>query len=913
MRVAGTGTHLGIYVVALALLLAAAPAAAQINGERLAPIWGNWELRLDHPRGELRGRTAFSRDGAAAIAWSTTGGQALDYFQSIEIVGDTIRGASVDGRFEVRLAGQNSVATGRWRNVVTSWHRIMENVERVDLEPGSLQTLDFSRLRSSWGGVTMDGNLPTIRLRLSGTGLPFHPNDARMVTFDDPGLRIPATRLFPAEEGRRLDIEVALSEPRQGPQTLWLNGRPVVWTLRLPGTPCTALALTVERTTYLVGEFPTIRGQPMPPGCDAERRDVLIEFASSDTEIIRIQGIRYREPAVVPMTPVRVIAVGAGRAQVTATLGAISSAVDLTVERRQPCTAMHFTAEAATVAVGGTIALDAISLDEFAVDRAGRGQLGPDECAVSAPSRPSVVLDRPDRARLHDDSMLTGLAPGPLRLTRTLGNLSATLDIEVVAPPPCDRLELRYPQHQIGVGEIAGTVYRGLPNLLYSRAGTTEGQAAACEKPPGAPYFESITANPSVQVDRSSGALTGLRPGRTRIAVAHAPLFAFYDISVTAAGTPCTEVNFYFPSRLAVGDRHSIERPVYFGPGGDHSCRVPPGRPTFTVAPPGRLVVSADGEVGALMPGPATLELRHGPVVARQDVEVLPPQPCDSLTAHFEPPQAQVWQRTRLVLTYHPSPCVRPDGSPRSIPIGLFATDYQRDAIEVNVLPGARAGSNLIVPVAVTVTHGDLVARAALQVLPNAGCRVGTVVVRPDRIAPGELAEITVATRPAGCTPRIRLVGPDDMPVQLEPGSRPFQARGVHGGAVTFEASGYDENWRGLQPVSGQLTVVAPPCETMTARYFPEVIPIRGYAAPQLDYRPEGCTRPPGPPTFASDAPATIAPIETLPAGDRRRMSMPQGIGYVVRRAGTSGNPGSATITITHGSLTARASVATSD
>jgi hypothetical protein len=704
---------------------------------------------------------------------------------------------------------------------------------------------------------------------------------------------------------------------------LWLNGRPFEWILILPGAPaCTTIALSPDKPVLDFYERATVRWSFAPAGCDFSAiRAHDVEFSvSSDLELFGYA----RRPS--DFEPIQVTPITVGEGRIDAAFGSLRGSTRVATKPYPPCTGVAIDV-GKTLLVGAAMEVPLPTLGRGGV--AGRGFV-PAGCRIDY-QREDLVLDRPDRASLKG-SRITGIAPGPVRLIYRFGTMTASAEVMVVAQPPCDRVHFTYPElvetdTAVAVGAVVGAPYHDAPTLAYERSDAPEGQRSSCVKPPGKPVFQSVTR--AATVDAATGVATAVQAGKARIAVVHGDLLDITEFQVAATAT-CTgmSADWQVIPEIAVGGTARIH--VSYTPG---SCARPPGLVTFASSTAGVATVSRDGLVTGVAPGKATFQVGHGGLsTTTVRIEMVAPTPCTSMTARFDPPKVSPGVLTRVILDYAPAGCGRPDDD-----IGLVRSpglefagpeggiDLGDDEGEFTAPPGTMmdpvyvnpAGADLVFrpkwpgDFRVESAHGTLSAKAQLTVSPGATCEIRGVRLEPSRIKYDETARVIFDSEPAGCSPgspSFAVADTSILRIERVSGGG-YAVRGLRGGrsSVWIMEAGEEA----IQ--SNKLTVEAPPCRSLELVYDPPLVKRNDYAFPDLTYAPTGCLRPPGRPVFTSDAPASIQPISALPQGDARRDDDLHP-GILVARPGTANNPGgAATITVTHGALTAHAQVSVSD
>lgn len=666
-------------------------------------------------------------------------------------------------------------------------------------------------------------------------------------------------------------------------------------TISLRETECTGIELTADKPSLPFGDDGLVSWAFAPAGCKPPTIDnPVVSFTSAPDEIVSL-GIDYRDSRTrEPGDFSRLYYKGEapGRGEILATFGPLSGKAQIDVADRPRCTGIQVSVSSATVTVGGLIEIRLPYIDRWGVDSGHDGAaLMPDGCSLGRDTRPVVTLDPPDRAQL-DRRDIRGVAPRPVGVTVVLDGLMATARFKVIAPPACDTLI--YDVYPIAVGEVAGVAYHRNAYLNYSNSAAPSGQEKICAKPAGGPRFEAVNRHASV--DRDTGVITGVSPGRARIGALHGDLIGISEFSVTDPTDPCVSLRLSYPPGLSFQER--ADPWATYEP---TSCDPPPGLARFSVEPIGAITVSLDGSIFGSAPGKAKVAMRHGPLTAvSNDIEVAQLHPCKTVTGRLDPPEIVLLRPSTLSLTYEPEPCAIPKEEVRVVAAGdtlIYSRPDNTWGVESKTFWGAELGGdpgpewdNYVFKI--HVEHGPLSTNLAVPTGAWDFCRFGAVSVAPARIRPGETAQIEIQANRRDCMPSRRILQLDNQPeiLSIEANGAGFAARAIQGGRVYLKG-----------PIGPwvQLVVDSPPCLKLSLDYAPNLLRRGAAAFANVAYEPPGCTRPLGSPTFESSAATTVGLV--------RGYGVP--IGTVRARDWNPDSYGNAKITMRHGDLTAEAVV----
>lgn len=530
------------------------------------------------------------------------------------------------------------------------------------------------------------------------------------------------------------------------------------------------------------------------------------------------------------------------------------------------------------------------------------------------------------RAKVSSEGLVQALAPGRVTIEVEQNGARASIGLQVLPQRPCENIYLRYGNYSEQAAIVVGGV-AGAPETLFAPlvdyASSLKGE---CARPAGAPTFTSGTPT-ILQVDARSGLATGLEAGEGLVRVNHGPLTATAQVRVSKTET-CSGLKVVVVPVMQVGDALQY-RSLYEPPG----CTPPPGRSRLTPDPVALFERDAEGRWIADQEGEARLFVVHGrlrgvgsgssgPGGTPPTISISGQTPCRALQLNLEPLEARVGETVALDVRASPQRCAL-EGE-REVILGDAPSRF------AEVLPGGRSlrvrggpGGD------VTVRQGPLSASATLAVTPDPEapadrvfCEVESATLSRDTIPVGGTAVVDVRVSTRDCVPveleiipdtRASLGNPSEFAVERSP-DRPnrFLLFGVRGGElvdVLIQTHGSFVDAAGLRRFpggprrAGSLTVVGPACQSMTARFTPDVLRVGQTTVMSLDYQPTNCTRPTAPPQLSSDAPAAAMPVALLPYRDRR-----SAVGLsVVARPGLRRTP--ATIVARHGELTAKATV----
>lgn len=911
----------------------ACPGRTQDSSDSPSPLHGNWAIQWSKKdNSPVTGTTAFGPNGKAGgrLNWSDWVGNSGDFFQTLAVEGATIRGETIGHKFELTFSADKTVANGAMDGRPMTWRRVMERIDRIEVAASDGKPLTYERFKEMWTGVTSAGNLPRLILRVEGSGLPKGPSDVRDVVFAGKGFSRPKFIYPEGSDGTRAEITVGVQDPVPGAQTFTLNGIPFGWTLDLPGAPaiCTGLQLTTDKTTVRFGERFNLQTAFTPEGCEPPETEgwARVRYESSDETIVTSwtfnMGLSSRP--VDRLDPLELIAKKAGAAEITARFESLTGKTTINVESRPPCTALKLTTtgeksgQRGQVTVGGELRLVGPGVDGFGVALPGQSDmLLPIGCSVGGEIAGVFSLDQPTLATIvpdrhhRNEARLQAKSPGSLTAIYKLGEIAGFATVAIAPQPACDRIELRYEDDFIQVGETLGYPYRGGIKVTYSRSDALADELHLCVRPPGAPYFKAVSTN--AKADRTSGAVTAIGPGDVRVAVVHDTLFGFANLWGVEADEPCSDIDLLVAPSLAPA--HSDDAKLIYRPFG---CLPPPGAASFSVQPVLYATVTPAGTVTAIAPGRIILTVTHGAIKKDKAIEVGPFPPCNAMTARFEPPEVSVGQKAQVVLDYSPKPCTRPSDDVRvkdEVRIGnefgplrwVSWDNAERLFFVDRYVPD---------PAPISFEHGSLSATAELRVKAGSQCVVRALRVVPDRLEVYGTARLEVDSDPPGCslwrvqvtdaTPEVRgqYYGPEpDSVLKLQQDRGGWVVHGVRGGVGAVVA----QDLRFLNWVkSNVVTVDAPTCRTIQLRYFPNPIDYV-IAEPELAYEPVGCRRPEGRPVYSSSAPSLIQIVRNLPPTHRFLTRWPiKDFGdYIVLRGGASAKSTAARITVTHGALTA--------
>lgn len=671
-------------------------------------------------------------------------------------------------------------------------------------------------------------------------------------------------------------------------------------TISLRETQCTGIELTADKPSLPFGDRGLVRWAFSPAGCEPPAlENTSVRFSAAPEETLGLgmffgdfhsSSIRQVEDP----TPLEYYAEAPGIGQIRAAFGALTGTVEISVADRPRCTGMQVSVTNDKVPVGGVLELRTPYVDRLGLDSGKPGAaLTPEGCSVGRDALSAIAaLDRPDLAQLQGGN-IRGVAPGPVGVVVVLAGLTATAQFTVIPPPPCNTLAYHVPS--MTVGEVTGVAYRGGLYLRYGNDQAALGYAEICTKPAGTPHFEAVNRHASV--DRTTGVVTGVSQGRARIGALHGDLIGIAEFSVTEQTEPCDGMRLSYLSFLQF---RGTDRPnVSYDPFG---CDPPPGLASFSAEPIGPVTVSPDGSImGAAPGGKAKVTMRHGPLTAISSViEVAQLRPCTTVKGSFDPPEISVSRPSTLSLLYGPVPCAIPTEEIRVVPppnvhiepradrtwtlsVGRF---WERAAASANNTAWDDEVFRIF------VDHGSLSTVALLPTGAEELCEFGSVRVEPGILRPGESARIEVAANFDWCVPPRHAfsVGGARDALSVENAGKGFVAQGMHGGIAYV--------WGRVGPTR-TLRVVAPPCTSLKLEYRPPVLKRREFGLADIDYQPEGCTRPEGIAEFESSASSTIGVIRH--GG--------QLAGTVQARDWDAQSYGNAKITMRHGSLAAEAVV----
>ena len=668
----------------------------------------------------------------------------------------------------------------------------------------------------------------------------------------------------------------------------------VRWTgTRIPTRPhhtqCSGLELTSSKTSMAIGETTdlSVFGDTgvninlafTPAGCGLSvlNDKEAIEIGSSDDQVISIDDpLRYNNDS----GSVILRAKDVGIASIDAKYMGVLSSISFSVVDRPPCISFKFdVSPSLRLGTQGIVIFPKVN--EFGIETFDQGRLQPSGCSVGRNPVRELTMDRPELVEVND-FRVTGLAPGRVSFTARLGDISETRVLTIDEPRACERLTLEYPQREVAVGAVNGAAYDSPPLLTY-RMFLDYRDGEVCKRPDGQPVFAAAT--PNISVDASSGAATGLSPGRARVGVQHGDLFAFYIFDVVdTIKTPCAELQLT-PSKLelALTERTIID--ATYRPDG---CHRPVGLASYSVDVPGVVAVDPKGQATAYGPGTAEITMIHATLTSTVSITVPNLQPCTEMTAAFDRPTISPDRVAKLSVAYGPLPCSPPTGAPTvglSDRLYLTATFEREWLVRVNNDDASYPGGTA------RVEHGNLTAVAELAGSFQ-GCAILAVKVVPSEFKAGEDARIELITDDPDCAPgrdRLKLSVPGIGHIS-EVGTE-LILTGKHGGVAEVLMAG-----PGVWGPRAGFTVIGPSCTDMTLEYYPNPIE-RGQMAPaELSFFPNGCTRTREYLEFSSDAP-TVAMPETRAYLDD--------VGTLQARGWRQEKTQTATISVRYGSLSA--------
>lgn len=894
------------------LILAGALATSRAQDEISSPLEGNWTIEWSKKdKTPVNGTTAFGPNGKAGgrLNWSDWVGNSGDFFQAIAVEGDTVRGETIGHKFELTFSADKTVATGVMDGRPTTWRRVMERIDRIEVGASDGKPLTYERFKEMWTGVTSAGNLPRLILRVEGSGLPKGPNDVRDVVFAGNGFSR-AKFFYPeGSDGTRAEITVGVRNPTLGAQTFTLNGRPFDWTLDLAGaeTICRGIELTSDKATVRFGERFNLQTAFTPEGCEPPETEdsARVRYMSSDETIVTSWtfNMSLSSKPVDRLDPLELIAKKPGEAEITARFESLTGKTTINVEGRPPCTALKLittgekSGQRGQVTVGGELDVVGPGVDSFGLALPGQADmLLPMGCSVGGAIAGAFSLDQPTLATIAADryypgkARLKAKAPGSPTVIYKLGDIAGFGRVVIAPQPACDRIELEYEDQFIQVGETLGYPYRGGVKITYSRSDALADEVHLCVRPPGAPYFEAVSTN--AEANRTTGAVTALGPGDVRVGVVHDSLFGFAKLWGTKASEPCSDLDVLVATSLA--PTHRDDAKLIYRPFG---CLPPPGAANFSVQPVLNAAVTQAGTVTAIAPGKIVITVKHGALTKDQPIEIGPFPPCNAMTARFEPPEVSVGQNSHAVLDYSPKPCVRPADDVRHN-VGVWPL-----VAEVWDSPDLLFHVDRFIPnpIPITFEHGSLSAPAELRVKDGPKCKLEALRVVPDRLEVYGSARLEVDSEPRNCSLVREHATASTLKLQRDGGG--WVVHGVRGGVGTIIAE-VEGEYRKV--TSNTVTVTAPACRKIRLSYFPNPI-IYLITAPELAYEPAGCLRPEGMPVYSSSAPALLQIMAKLPATHellKKYHPLDEYVDYLVWRRGASAAVPAARITVTHGALT---------
>ncbi len=816
--------------------------------------------------------------------------------------------SSAFGELSLSLGGDERLS-GTWHESEASFRRLVPRIEQAVAAPIPIEDLEYHwRHFRENGGNWKNYQFGMLRVVLTGTDLPRAGYGVGEIVVDDPHFEL--YRAIVADDGR-LQVDFRLHEGvRAGTKRVTLaGGATAEFDLVVTRTPCTGISVDATRLRLPFGEDGRINWHLTPEGCAPPPGDrTYVTFGSSDRKVVEtLLPSAFDRWSRVPFPPTAeelggstsYVARGPGTAELIVSYESLSGTVPIVVDDREPCTALAIAAVPPVIPVGGRARLKIPQLMSGVETRfGGEALLLPAGCTLKEAAKAETSVQPDDVVQLSrsisgaaSDLEARGLKPGRATVSVEIGDLKGSIDVHVTPPPPCDGLRVYFDQ-PIAVGEVTGVAWRGGMHLTYTHGGGGAANSEICARPPGNPYYQASSRH--IEIDRATGAVTGISPGDARVAVFHGDLLGVTTITVTeTAGEPCTA--FYGnqpPLRLALGERSNF-LPDY----APHGCNPPSGRPSFTVDPIGPVVVTPDGVIAGQGPGTATVTVRHGGLTATREAIVADLDPCTTIGGVFEPQSISALVPVTLRITYGPLPCARPGGNAllqvnrdHFMPVletGMVRTIELSDSLKRFAQGAESEGEALL---AIRLDHGELRAHLRLPwfVPMSTRCRFGHISLSADRISVGETARIDIETSHRECVPGRHLVS------ELADGITEIRSSGDH---LVVEGIRGGSTWIRGPMNSVELVIESPPCSAITVTY-PKVLKRKSRAVPDLAYAPEGCTRPAGWATYTSDAPMTILVEETLPRGTIRARDL------------DPSNPGIATITAMHGNLRASIAVA---